>query len=196
MEKYPNVVTRFSDLTTKELVMINNLLAQDFPVERTTIAQWNGRSQKELVEIVTKTLDKFNRYAVINDDTGAFGLVPQTDVGNVVNLKSVMEKKVETETATAEKAPKAPAKKQAAPAKKPAASTKKQVSKKAAPEAMTVFVNSLLAKGLPSDEMFELASAESKKRGVKRFTIRKKFDRYIAKKFDRYIAKQAKKAAK
>jgi hypothetical protein len=195
MEKYPNVVTRFSELTTKELVMINNLLAQDFPVERTTIAQWNGRSQKELVEIVTKTLDKFNRYAVIHDDTGAFGLVPQTDVGNVVNLKSVMEKKVEAQTATAEKAPKrvvpkAPAKKQAAPAKKQV--TKKaapaKATKKASPEAMTVFVNALIAKGLPTDEMFELASVESNKRGIKRFTIRKKFDRYIA--------KQAKKAAK
>jgi hypothetical protein len=105
--QYPTLVrpTAFRDMTTKELVTINNLLSLDFPrvVKRAAIAQWKDRDKRELVTIISNHLEKTNCYVVVKDDE-SYGVVPRGDVGKAVNLKSEIEKMIaDNEKKTAER---------------------------------------------------------------------------------------------
>jgi hypothetical protein len=69
--------------------------------------------------------------------------------------------------------------KSAKPVAKPTAkAAKRQPPKQVG--SMAEFVDKLMQKGMSLEELFRRASAESKKRGIRRFTDRRKFDRYIA----------------
>ena len=45
---------------------------------------------------------------------------------------------------------------------------------------MAAFVDQLMLEGMTIDQLFQRAAAELKKRGILRFTVRRKFDRFIA----------------
>jgi hypothetical protein len=92
-----------------------------------------------------------------------------------------------TEPATAElvaappveKSPGGAGKRKSAKTAKPTAkAAKRQPPKQGG--SMAEFVDGLMLKGMALERLFKLAAAESKKRGIRRFTDRRKFDRYIA----------------
>jgi hypothetical protein len=92
-----------------------------------------------------------------------------------------------TEPTTAELVTPPPVTKRAGGAgKRKAAKTAKPTAKAAKRQApkqggsMAEFVDRLMQKGMSLERMFKLAAAESEKRGIRRFTDRRKFDRYIA----------------
>lgn len=125
--QYPTLVrpTAFRDMTTYELLTINNLLSLDFPreVERAALDQWKGRDKKQLVAIITAHLDKTNRYVVVKDDD-SYGIVPRDDVGKAVNLKDEVEKMIKNNEKAKAKPP------EPTPNPKPKAKTKPKASRK------------------------------------------------------------------
>jgi hypothetical protein len=85
-----------------------------------------------------------------------------------------------TEPATAELVAAPPVEKSPGGAgkRKSAKTAKAQPTAKA--DSMAAYVDGLMQKGMAIERLFKLAAAESAKRGIRRFTDRRKFDRYIA----------------